>query len=160
MRERDGCRAILYVDATVQVGARTSRYVPRLPAQLAPLGGRLPGGTALRHGEPLSGPVAATGLSALPTAHPDRLPAGQRRHLGRPVGIGSGAIAAGMEVLDSSPPPVNVNIGDDLVASLSDREPDEGAASRAAHLTAGRDSAFNGPALGTGTDERNHIGSP
>jgi hypothetical protein len=65
-----------------------------------------------------------------------------------------------MEVLDSSPPPVNVDIGDDLVASLSDREPDEGAALRAAHLTAGRDSPFNGPALGTGTDERNHLGSP
>jgi hypothetical protein len=60
-------------------------------------------------------------------------------------------------MLDSSPPPVNIDIGDDLAASLSDREPDESAAVGAVHRTAGSDSAFNSPALRTGKDERSHV---
>ena len=66
-----------------------------------------------------------------------------------------------MEVLDSSPPPVNIDIGvDDLAASFSGGEPDEGAAVGAVHRTAGSDKAFNGPALATGTDERSHLVFP
>jgi hypothetical protein len=69
-------------------------------------------------------------------------------------------IAACMEVLNSSPPPVNVNISDDLTASLSGGEFNEGATVGAAHRIAGIDGAFNGPALGTGTDERIHLVPP
>ena len=60
-------------------------------------------------------------------------------------------------MLDSSPPPVNLDISDDLAASFSDSEPDEAAAVGAAHRTTRSDSAFNGPALRAGTDQRSHV---
>jgi hypothetical protein len=60
-------------------------------------------------------------------------------------------------MLDSCPPPVNVDISDDLAAAFSDLEPDESAAVGAVHRTAGSDSAYNGPALRTGKDERSHV---
>jgi hypothetical protein len=80
----------------------------------------------------------------------------ERRHPGRPVRIGGDALAAWMEVLDSSPPPVNIDSSDDPLASSSDSEPD-GDTTGAARRTAGCDRAFDGPALRTGTDERSQM---